>query len=329
MCQARIVQGFELRSHSHIMPIIEFGSSLIERLIRLESQRLSVVCRNVGQANVTFVCVEHEALAHTYPWPQIHQYIEQAGEHGKIGLEYFPPELERTIYNRPLLGRYARWYSRYAGITEFFGEVGSIAARTEKEILVFDPANSAAFQMLYLHIPLATIALGVGRGCYEVLEKTKGAALFKESMTAGLEFNPRQSEKQRIRRTVLQGVVLGTLVVAGLEAVSWRIQDTRHRHSLQSLYRERSINMRDMRWVTIAQGLTQYCTENDHPIVMLYPPAHMLDGVLHYLDHPEQCKRKYRIYSKLLPGITKAIRAYRYEGGDWRLVRRETITVQG
>lgn len=293
-----------------------------------ELQTLSIVKRNIGKSCITFIGVEHEAPVKTYPWQQIQQYIESAGEHGKIGLEYFPPELEHTIYCLPLLGRYARWYSSYAGITQFFGGVGNIVARTEKEVLVFDPANSAAFQMLYLHLPLAAIALGVSRGCYEALQKIKGVTLLgKESVAASTGSSSQQNRKQWVRRTVLQGLVLGTLVIAGLEGVSWRIQDTRHRHSLQSFYRERSLNMRDMRWVTIAQGLTQYCTEDEQHIIMLYPPAHMIDGVLHYLDYPEQRKKKYRIYSKLLPGITKAIRSYRWESGDWRLTKRELITV--
>ncbi len=59
---------------------------------------------------------------------------------------------------------------------------------------------------------------------------------------------------------------------------------------------------------------------------MLYPPAHMIDGVLHYLNYPEQREKKYRIYSKLLPGITKAIRSYKWESGHWRLVESEPIT---
>ncbi len=84
-----------------------------------------------------------------------------------------------------------------------------------------------------------------------------------------------------------------------------------------------------MRWVTIAQGLAQYCDNNDHHLAVLYPPAHIIYGILHYLNHPEERKKKYWIYSRILPGITKAIRAYRFESGRWKLVKSKPITTKG
>ena len=263
------------------------------------TQNVSIDGRKIGNSHVTFVGVEHEAPPHSYPWHKIQQIIESLGENGKIVLEYFPPELEQTIYNHPLLGRYARWYSHNAGILHFFGGVGDIAATTQKEVIVLDPANNAPFQLLYLHMPLVAMSLGIGWAIWK------------------------RWSKQRIRWP--QRLATATLLLTGLEGVSWYLQDTIRTHPFKRFYRDHALNMRDMRWVTVAQGLIQYCKDDPHHLAVLYPPAHIMDGVLHYLNHPEERTKKYAIYSRFLPGVPKTIRAYRFESGRWKLVMREPI----
>ena len=267
------------------------------------TQKLFIDRRKIGNSEITFVGVEHEAPHHSYPWENIHQLLESLGENGKIVLEYFPAELEQTIYNHPLLGRYAKRYSRHAGITHFFDKVGNLAARNQHDVIVLDPANNAAFQLLYLHLPLVAIGLGTVWGVWK------------------------QRSKQRARRRLLQRFVAGTLVITGLEGVSWYLQDTIPTHPFKRLYRDNALNMRDMRWVTIAQGLIQCCKNDAHHLLVLYPPAQIFDGILHYLSHHEERTKKYTLYSKTFPGITKAIRKYRWESGTWRLVTHEPITV--
>ena len=271
----------------------------------METQALSISEKRIRNSQVTFIGVEHEASPNSYPWQGIQQHIESAGESGKIVLEYFPAELEQTIYNHPILGCYAKRYSENAGIASFFGGMGSIAAVTRREVIVLDPANNATFQLLYLHLPLAAIALGAGWGCYEALQTMRG--------------------NQRSRTKLLQRLAAGTLSITGLEGVSWFLQDRPSMRSLQRLYRDNSVNMRDMRWVTIAQGLVQYCGKHEQNLSVLYPPAHM-EGILHYLNRPDERKRKYAFYSSMFSGITKAIREYRFEHGQWRLTKREPIT---
>lgn len=266
------------------------------------TQKLSIDGHKIGKSLVTFISVEHEAPAYSYPWQKIHQIIENLGENGKVVLEYFPPELEHTIYNHPLLGRYAKWYSNKAGITHFFGGAGQIAARTQKAVIVLDPANNARFQLLYLHMPLAAIGLGIGWGIWK------------------------RRSKQRIKWS--QRIVAGTLLLTGLEGVSWFLQDTLRTHPFKRFYRDHALNMRDMRWVTVAQGLIEYCKDDAHQLAVLYPPAHIIDGLIHYLNHPEERTKKYAIYSRLFPGVTKTIREYRFESGKWKLVMREPITTK-
>jgi hypothetical protein len=289
------------------MSNIEMGNAQIADRTPPESQPLAIVERYVGNTHVTLIGVEHEVSPQSYPWQSIRRYIEHLGEQGAVALEYFPSELEQTIYRHVLLGWYARRYAAHAGITHFFGGVGHIAAHTQHEIIVLDPANTAAFQMLYLHLPLAAIAMGTSWWCYEVLHTMNG------------------SIQRRGRSKLLQRLLAATLLTTGLGGVAWFAQDTPYRRFLQPLYRDYAVHMRDMRWVTIAQGLAQYCQQHEHRVVVLYPPAHLLDGITHYLDHPEQRKRKYRLYAKFLPGITKAIRAYRWDGDQWRLVKYERI----
>lgn len=267
-----------------------------------QAQKLSIDERKVGNSQITFIGVEHEAPPSTYPWQKILEIIDSLGENGKVVLEYFPPELEQTIYNHPLLGFYAQRYSKKAGITHFFGGVGQIAAKAKKEVIVLDPANNVPFQLLYLHVPLMAIGLGIGWGIWQ------------------------RTNKHRLRVKWSHWLAVGTLVITGLEGVSWYLQDTLRTHSTKRLYRDNALNMRDMRWVTVAQGLIQYCKDDAHRIAVLYPPAHLIDGVLHYLNSPEERKKKYTIYSRIFPRITKMIRGYRFESGEWRLIMYEPIT---
>ncbi len=126
----------------------------------LEPQPLVRVERHLGQAHITLLGVEHDAVPQSYPWPVIHHALADMGAHGRVALEYFPPELEQTIYQHTVLGRYARHYAGHAGITPLFGGIARLVPHTQQEILVLDPTNSAAFQLLYSHLPLAALAAG-------------------------------------------------------------------------------------------------------------------------------------------------------------------------
>jgi hypothetical protein len=310
------------------MSNIELASAHIVDDALPERQHLAVVERHIGKAHVTFIGVEHEVPPQSYPWQHIRRHIERAGADGTVVLEYFPPELEQTIYRHPLLGGYARRYSAHAGITHFFGGVARIAAQTQKKIIVLDPANTATFQVLYLHLPLAAIALGTGWMGYEALQKVNLRARWREqAKAASAAMGAKWSQQHRRSGNLLQRLAAATLLLAGLEGVAWFLQDTRYQRSSQPLYRDYALHMRDMRWVTIAEGLSRYCAQHDHPIVVLYPPAHLFDGILHYLDHPEQRKKKYRFYFRLLPGVVKAIRVYKWEREDWGLVKHQPITL--
>ncbi len=270
----------------------------------LEPQPLVHVERHLGQAHLTLLGVEHDAAPQSYPWSVIQHTLAAMGTQGCVALEYFPPELEQTIYRHAVLGRYARAYAGHAGITPFFGGIAHLVTHTQQEVLVLDPANSAAFQLLYLHLPLAAIAAGTAWWGYDLLH----------------------TRQRRARgRRVLPRVLASLLVSVGGAGVAWWPQDTRYRQVLQPLYREYALHMRDMRWVTIAQGLAQYAAQHAGPMVVVYPPTHLLDGIVHYLDHPDQRRTKYRVYATLLPGITKAIRAYRWTGDQWRLVQYAPI----
>ncbi|MDQ5850625.1 MAG: hypothetical protein M3380_00880 [Chloroflexota bacterium] len=296
----------------------------------MNTQQLSIAEQTIGDSRVTFIGVEHDASPNSYPWREIQKHIEGLGEAGQIVLEYFSPELEQTIYNHPVFGGYAKRYSNRAGITPFFDGIAAIAAKLQKEIIVLDPANNAAFQLLYLHVPLLGAGLGVSLGCLEALQRIKDTALWGEKILAsGIRDISTRQGKQKTGARLLRRLAAGTLVLTGLEGVSWFLQDHLHTHSLRQLYRDRSLNMRDMRWVTIAQGLTQYCRSHAGNFAVFYPPAHIADGILHYLTHSNQRMNKYGFYSRVVPGISRTIRAYRFERGQWRLVQVEPITTNG
>jgi hypothetical protein len=282
--------------------------------------------RHLGQTHLTLLGIEHDAAPQSYPWSVIQHILAEMGTQGRVALEYFPPELEQTIYRHAVLGGYARRYARHAGITPFFGGIAHLVTHTQQEIVVLDPANSAAFQLLYLHLPLAALAAGAGWWGYDLLRTWQRHARGRQAAGTwrrDAAATPRPPTSGH--RHMLQRVLASLLVSVGGAGVAWWPQDTRYRWVLQPLYREYALHMRDMRWVTIAQGLAQYAAQHAGPMVVVYPPTHLLDGIVHYLDHPHQRRTKYRVYATLLPGITKAIRAYRWTGDQWRLVQYAPI----
>jgi hypothetical protein len=292
----------------------------------LEPYPLVRVERHLGQAHLTLLGVEHDAAPQSYPWSAIQHTLAEMGTQGRVALEYFPPELEQTIYRHAVFGGYARRYASHAGITPFFGGIAHLATHTQQEILVLDPANSAAFQLLYLHLPLVAIAGGVGWWGYDLLQPRQRLPRAHQAAGTGQRGAAATPRPPRSgRRRVLQRVLASLLVSMGLAGVAWWPQDTRYRQRLQPLYREYALHMRDMRWVTIAQGLVQYGAQHPGRVVVVYPPTHLLDGIVHYLDHPDQRRTKYHVYARVLPGITKAIRAYRWTGDQWRLMKYEPI----
>ncbi len=248
-----------------------------------------VIERVIGGCNVTLVGLEHYGPIEDYPQEFLEETVSSSG---KLVVEYFPPELERTVFNDPLsIGHTAREDAKSHGITDFFGNLERLAEKHNKDVLVLDPANNFWFQFLYLPAPFI-FALA-------------GAPLF---VADNLD------RKMSRRRFLGAGLTL-----ASIQGYSWVLPSD---SPLKRYY----LNMRDLRWATVAQGLVQYCRENPgQDLTLFYPPFHIEDGINYYLDHPVEREWKYALYSQI-PGVTREIRQYQNSPGDsWTLSKISPI----
>jgi hypothetical protein len=109
-------------------------------------------------------CLAVESRAEYVPFlPK--DWSEQVEEHVKdadlVIAEYFPPELESTTYNIPVLGTIAVHYSeRNLGV---YNRLADIAASHEKQVAVMDPANKPLFRAYDTILPSAVMYLVSGR----------------------------------------------------------------------------------------------------------------------------------------------------------------------
>lgn len=260
--------------------------------------------RKVGKCDVTFVAFEHKLQRGTYP---IESYIKDADT---VGVEYFMPDIENTVLNKPLLGGIAQFYVE-GGIRQLSDQISKIAAKEKKDIVVMDPANDISFAVGSKLLP----GIGVGAGVYSILKSTLP-----------------QYKHQPTRRKFLKALGAGVLTLStGMQTEV--LQDIPPTKDMQAVYRDFAINGKDMRWQTIAQGIDQYCNtpENmDKKIVFFYPPAHIKDGILPYLDNTDNRRIKNALYTKV-PGLRRQIREYTFQdqkghtSPSWQLAQTTPI----
>lgn len=256
-----------------------------------------VVQRQVGNNLVTFLGVEHEESDKGALSSEIIDHIRASST---VVVEYLPDELAGTVYKHGTLGYIAQAEANRAGITHFFDEIGKVTAEESKAISVIDPANNLEFFAHYMGLPLTLSA-----GCVVAAE------LYKN--------------KQKVsRRSLIAGMSLGIAsTIAGVEGASWVLHRTPLKQHTKPLYREWSVNAKDSRWVIVSQGLEQMEGTNT---LVIYPKSHIVDGFMHYLDHPEQRKAKFNLYSKV-PGLTTSIREFKFNSrfGAWEKIKESPI----
>lgn len=273
--------------------------------------------RRIGNANVTFFGVDHVA---SYPMDEIEDVVKGVD---KVIVEYAPWELEEGVFKSAVLGILAKSYAYGQGIMGFFTKVAEAAKTYKKDILTLDPAIDLKFYLYEVIGPTTLIAastptliymaaMGMNAGLLEKMGEQQYLEMFPPNHR---EYREKEIRDYMSRRKFLKRVVPAA-AVAGLEGVSPMLQNYDSTRGLSLIYRDLSLNMRDMRWVTVAQGIEQASKDiAEINLAVIYPPTHLTDGIFHYLNHPRLRAAKYALYS-LVPGVTREIRRFDPQTGN-------------
>jgi hypothetical protein len=250
------------------------------------SLQLPVITQRIlSGSSVTFVGIEHDAPEGSYPWKTLTQVSQSKSG---IVLEYFPWELEKTVYNDPVLGRIARSRGDETGINRFFGTFSEITHNLNKKILVMDPADKLNF-LYYCNLPFISSFLATGADAMLIAEK-----------------------KDLLRRDFL---ILAGLIGISLLTFQWCIGD---------LFGRSFLNTNDMREAFVAHGLRQSCQKPNTDLAVIYPQKH-IEGVIRHFDNPQLVHDVAPVYN--LPLNTRSIREYQPANNGWNLVNNTPISL--
>ncbi len=121
--------------------------SLINELLN-DPNALQVENLKLNGVNITLVSCDHELekMPKADPWQAIEYEIQKSS---LVYVEYFPYELESTVYNNPIWGRLARAAGKAKGINHFFDKIGDLAIKHEKEVAVADIANGPKYSIYH------------------------------------------------------------------------------------------------------------------------------------------------------------------------------------
>lgn len=109
---------------------------------------LQVEHLNINGVNISLVSCDHQPrkMPKIDPWQAIEGEVQRSS---LVFVEYFPYELESTVYNNPIWGKLARATGDAKGINQFFNRVGELAVKHEREIAVTDIANGPKYSIYY------------------------------------------------------------------------------------------------------------------------------------------------------------------------------------
>lgn len=242
-----------------------------------DPRALEIDVIRIRTSNVTLLSCDHVPIKmpRLDPWQEIETKIQESS---LIFVEYFPPELQTTIYQNRFIGSHARKEGRNAGIDNFFNEIGSLAAKHKKNIAVADIANNLPFLVHYVvsmtwPMPAVLATLATKEPSYLPVLILEDLGLLNNwlSLTAAQSEYPNTLEKFLL-------------------------------------------NMDDARRVLTTRALAQTAKEQPGSNLLYISPHVHVNRIREYLKHPESLS--YRIKSRaysLLPGLDKTTRVYRYD----------------
>lgn len=248
--------------------------------------KLEVHRVNIGQRCASLIGCEYMPWLQPTesPWERITEEIKDSSI---VMVEYFPPELQRTVFNYPIksLSRYAESYADSYGITDFFNRVASIAAEQGKPVAVSDNANNMNFEYYY-RVPSFLTLPPLGYF----------AANFSSVLSSG--------------HIDTLSLLAGLVGLAGVIDAVRDFEEGRVRVNYERYYP----NIVDSRRLITARGI-----EQEEGVLYIAPHAHV-NRVKWYLENPDDIfsKVKGKIYSAL-PGLPKSTRIYQFsdQKQDW------------
>ncbi len=105
------------------------------------SPLLDIQQRKIGGLQVIYVATEHKDKPETYPVEEVKRLIKDADQPTKLLMEYFSPELEETVLNHPIWGRWARSEAEKYGITAFSSAMEEVAKAEDVNVLVMETSS--------------------------------------------------------------------------------------------------------------------------------------------------------------------------------------------
>jgi hypothetical protein len=253
-----------------------------------DPNRIRVEKLDLKGVEISLVSCDHqpERMPKVDPWENIENQISESS---LTFVEYFPYELERTVYNNPIWGKLARKAGEAKGINQFFNKVAEISKKHDKEIAVADIANSAIYSSYHAGLrtipgPLISLATQSNPGTIAgILAFNYGNAMtLQENLGIGL-FDLERKDFERF-----------------------------------------AVDMEDARRLFTARGIEQEADRRVEGTKFSYiaPRAHV-SRVKWYLENPDDLptKTKSKFYS-LAVGLPRSTRIYKnsHMFNTWQLV---------
>jgi hypothetical protein len=234
---------------------------------------------DVHGVTISLISCDHdpELMPKDSPWSVIEGEIEKSS---LVFVEYFPHELETTVYNVPIIGKAVKAIGESKGINDFFNRVSSLAITHDREVAVADIANNLTFSAYYgfLRGPLGLTIMGISQ--QSKFGELLGACVLAYEM----------------------GVNLQAIMRLGMFDFE--------RKKIETLM----IDMEDARRLYTARGIQQEAERRGEGSQLTYiAPGAIVSRVKWYLEHPDDVvsRVKGKVYS-LAIGIPKSTRIYKY-----------------
>jgi len=220
------------------------------------------------------------------PWGVIESVVRVSS---LVFVEYFPHELQHSVYNNPLWGKLAQAGSRAKGIDLFFNRLTDLCVKYDKQIGVADIANSGIYSVYH---GMMRVLPSAGLLLTENREAMAGILGLSMLWSFGMNFQE-----------------LAQIGMFDLE---------------RKKFEKFMIDMEDARRLLTARGIQQEAERQVGESDMTYigPRAHV-SRIKWYLEHPEDysSKVKGKIYSFAF-GVPRSTRIYKksHMFGTWQLV---------
>ena len=262
---------------------------------KVNPRELVVDTVNVGANSVRLLSCEHKPrkMFPKNPWPTIEREI---GKSDLVVLEYFPHELEHTVFKTPIIGSLMRLDARRDGIYGFFSRTAELAVYSGADLAVADIANRPLYSAYNL-----------------------GSRLTHALVTTEAMFLPLPTPFQ-----VLAIVAFAHMAILNLSEASGRFIF----HPTAQKFDGAFFDTADARRLFTAKALLQIAEAQPERNILYIAPAAHTKRVKRYMEDPDSFPFRLRdkLY-RIMAGLDRNIRYYRYNSDQdlWQKIASEPI----